>query len=276
MATATNKKDGILGNIVTWRVPETVSFDTLKRGLVDAGLDPDLVKELAPYNALTRALNEMKKGRVIRKLRREDRKIFFQITKEFLSDVEAVYEKETDLAIDADSGVLFCDNIAIKEQAQKLINAHMQKRLASDVASLMFRIYKKYDGDLISIREQGGAYFVPDSHTGLVDQSRKLFNTIGGKLRTFEVRLGAADTAQSVAESMSEYFEGLVTQFKDSCKDVDLSRSNVSEARIGKIADLRRKLELYRGLLQGYSSHIADVIDDANQDLMRQMAKAKV
>lgn len=266
--------NGILGTIVTWQVPTSVSFDTLKKGLADAGLDQDMVKDLAPVNALTRALSEMKKGRVIRKLRREDQKIYFQLTKEFLSEMEATYQKETELAIDTDTGVLFCDVPEIKAQAKRLLDQHQNKRLASDVSALMFRIYKRYDGDLIPIREQGGAYFVPESHLQLVDQSRVLFRTIGGSLRTFEVRLGAADTADSVASSMSEYFVQMVQQFKQSCEKVDLTRASVNESRIGKIAEMRQKMENYRTLLRGYADHIQQVIEDANQDLMRQMAAA--
>lgn len=270
----TDDKGGILGTIITWRVPTNVKFKLLKRGLRKSGLDEGLVRDLAPYHALTRALNDMRKGRVIRKLRREGPEYVFQLTREHLDEKEATYEKEAILRLDASTGALRCKDKGIKQQAEELLEDHLNKRMASDISTLMFRIYKDHSGDLIAIREQGGAYFVPRTHRRLVEQTRTLFDTIGGRLRSFDVRLGSDDTKESVAESMSDYFKQLVQQFKDSCENIDgTTRSDVAERRMQSVADLRSKLELYRGLLSGYADQIADVISDANDDLMRKLAQ---
>ncbi len=268
----TNTSSGLLGTIVTWKVPTSVPFETLRKGLGEAGLDPDMAQELAPYYALCRALNDMKKGRVIRKLRREDNKIFFQLTREHLDPQEATYRREAQLSIDTNTGVIECLKPRIKQKAEDLLAEHQATRTASDVTYLLFRIYKIHEADLIAIREQGGAYFVPKDYAKLVRQTRALLDAIGGKLRTFDVRLGSDDTAESIAESMSDHFEGLVEQFKESCESITTeTRTDVQTRRWETVAGLKQKMELYRGLLSGYADHIGDVIEDAEKELIHKL-----
>jgi hypothetical protein len=275
MATTKSKDKGILGTIVTWKVPANVQYETLRLGLQKAKLDPELVRELAPYYALCRALADMRKGRVIRKLRTEDKIVHFQLTRETIGDTEATYDKEAEVSLNTKTGELTCAHRMIKQKAEELIAIHTNKRKASDVSNLMFRIYKSNDSDLIAIREQGGAYFVPDSQKEMVEKTKILFSIIGGNFRQFEVRLGAADTAESVAESMADYFRELVEDFKFSINRVAFTRGSVGENRMAQIAAMRQKLDLYRGLLRGHADHIADVIDGANKDLMRKIAESE-
>jgi hypothetical protein len=275
MATKAKNEKGILGTIVTWKVPANVQYETLRLGLQKAKLDPELVRELAPYYALCRALADMRKGRVIRKLRTEDKIVHFQLTKETVGDTEATYDKEAEVSLNTKTGELTCAHRMIKQKAEELIAIHTNKRKASDVSNLMFRIYKSNDSDLIAIREQGGAYFVPDSQKEMVEKTKVLFSIIGGNFRQFEVRLGAADTAESVAESMADYFKELVEDFKFSINRVQFTRGSVGENRMEQIAAMRQKLDLYRGLLRGHADHIADVIDGANKDLMRKIAESE-
>jgi hypothetical protein len=275
MATKAKNEKGILGTIVTWKVPANVQYETLRLGLQKAKLDPELVRELAPYYALCRALADMRKGRVIRKLRTEDKIVHFQLTKETVGDTEATYDKEAEVSLNTKTGELTCAHRMIKQKAEELIAIHTNKRKASDVSNLMFRIYKSNDSDLIAIREQGGAYFVPDSQKEMVEKTKILFSIIGGNFRQFEVRLGAADTAESVAESMADYFRELVEDFKFSINRVAFTRGSVGENRMAQIAAMRQKLDLYRGLLRGHADHIADVIDGANKDLMRKIAESE-
>ena len=273
MDRTTKAVSGLLGTIVTWRVPTQVPFTTVRTALTEAGLDPDMMKELAPYYALCRALNEMKKGRVIRKLRKDDNKVFFQLTREHLDPMEATYRRETELSIDTQTGVIGCSKERIRNKARELLEEHQANRTASDITYLLFRIYKTHAADLIAIREQGGAYFVPNEYSELVRQTRVLLDGIGGKLRTFDIRLGSDDTAESVAESMSEYFEGLVEQFKETCENITAETGTVVQTRRwDEVAALKMKMELYKGLLSGYADHIGDVIGDAEKELMDKLA----
>lgn len=269
-------KGGQLGTIVSWRVPQEVSYDLLQNALISAGLDPELASELAPAHALRRALREMKQGRVIRKLRREDNLLFFQFTREHLDEREIQYEKEAELSLDVHTGLVSCDVHEIRDEAVRLLKEHQAKRLTADMTRLLHRVYAAYSADLIPIREQGGAYFVPDMHADLVQQTAKFLDRIGGRMRSFAVRLGSADTAEAVAESMSDYLTQMIQEFRASCEGVDgTSRRDTKERRMGSIAEMRRKLELYRGLLAGYAEHITESINAAEEELLRKLAQGE-
>jgi hypothetical protein len=267
---------GQLGTIVSWRVPSSVAFGLLQKALATSGFDADLASELQPAHALSRALNEMRKGRVIRRTGREDDLIGFQFTKEWLDEhaKEIMYDREAHLTLDVKTGAVACkDSEEIAERARELLAEHNAKRLTSDLTRLLHRIYTAYKADLIPIREQGGAYFVPDMHDALVNQTYTLLEAIGGKLRRFQVRLGSAETAESVANSMSEYLTQLIEEFRDTCESVTGdSRKDVIENRVGTIGDLRRKLDLYRGLLSGYAEAITEQVETAEVELMRKLA----
>jgi hypothetical protein len=264
---------GQLGTIVSWKVPSEIAYSDLQIAMGEAGMDPDLAPEMAPIDALSRALGEMKKNRVIRKLRHENDMAFFQLTKETKTATQFEYEHETDVALDTKTGAIHCADPAIAHQAAKLLAEHNQKRMTGDMTRLLQKFYDSFMADLIPIREQGGAYFVPDVHRDLVDTTRTFLERIGGRLRSFDVRLGSDDTSQSVAESMTEYLKQLIGDFRESCADVDgTSRKDVKARRRGSVVELRHKLELYKGLLGGYAESIEEQIKTADEELLRKLA----
>lgn len=275
MATET-APTGQLGTIVSWRVPSNVAFTVLQESLKAAGFDTELATELQPAHVLSRALNEMRKGRVIRKLRREGDNLLFQFTKEYLEAEEIIYEREAELSLEVTTGHLECkESPEILERAKTLFAEHQAKRMTSDLTRLLHRIYTAFRADLIPIREQGGAYFVPDMHADLVSKTGSLLQAIGGHMRSFQVRLGSEETAESVANSMSDYLTQLIGEFRESCEKVTGdSRKDVIEHRVGSIGELRRKLELYRGLLSGYAEAITEQVETAETELMRKLAES--
>jgi hypothetical protein len=215
-------------------------------------------------------MREMSQGRIIRKLRRDAGALYFQLTKEYLTSKEILYSREAELSLDMVTGAIGGDMPELIQEAKKLLDEHLAKRLTSDLTRLIQHIYDDHRADLIPIREAGGAYFVPDKHSFLVDKTRTLLQEIGGKLRSFAVRLGSADTAESVADSLSDYLLELINQFKMSCEDV--SRKDAFERREAKIGELKQKLATYSGLLSGYADLIKDEINKAESVLLEKMA----
>lgn len=264
---------GQLGHIVSWRVPQEVSLQTLRDALTAAKLDPALAADMEPRNALARALRDMSDGRVIRRLKREGDRLNFQFTREYLETNTYHYDFETTVTLDLPSGLVSCPIEELAQLARELMTAHRAKRLTSDLTRIMHSIYNAHSADLIPIRDAGGAYFVPQEHADLVDASRVLLAAIGGKLRSFAVRLGSSDTAESVADSLSGYLIELIADFKHTCEKVDAdTRSDVVTRRQERIIELRRKLECYRGLLSGYADTIGAEIHQAELDLLMKLA----
>lgn len=262
---------GQLGTIVSWKCPATVGLGELRLALTSAGLEAGLAADLSNLNALSRALREMKKKRVIRRFKKEADVIKFQINQTVEgSQIEYPYEDTVEL--DTKTGDVSAHDSALATQARELLNEHLDKRLTSDLTRLVQRIFVARQGDLIPIREQGGCYFVPAAHNDLVDAVRSVLKDIGGSVRSFEVRLGSDDTSASVADNMLEYFSGLIQEFRDSCKDVcGDSRKDVKARRQEKVGELRQKLNCYRGLLLGFAGNIDREIDAAEEELLKQL-----
>lgn len=266
---------GQLGQIVSWQVPKEVSISDLRDALRAADLDPGMAADMAPQNALKRAFAQMKEGRIIRQLRRDGDEIWFQFTAEHLDDKEVTYDKEAELSLDVSTGWVWCSVDELRDQASQLLCEHQNKRMTSDLTRLVQKIYESRLADLIPIREQGGAYFVPDMHREVVDKTRTLLREIGGNLRTFAVRLGSDDTSESVAESLNEYLVQLVEQFKASCADVTGDSSDrIVDHRQNRLAELRRKLECYQGLLGEWSGAIQSHIESAEQEFLRKIVSS--
>ena len=266
----TDRTGGQLGQIVAWRVPSSVSVDTLRAALAAARLNPDLAGDLHPRYVLARALRDMKSGRVICKLKQIDENtVSFQLTLQQAGATQVDYQREAVVTLDLRSSVINADNPLIETIARDLVKEHAAKRLTNDLTRLVQHVYDQHRADLIPIRDQGGAYFVPDQHRALVDQSRVFLFAIGGRLNSFAVRLGCSDTAESVAESMADYLQRLITEFRESCADVTVdSRRGVVNRRNEQAAELRRRLECYRGLLGAAATGIDTAIDEAEKELL--------
>lgn len=262
-----------LGRVVSWRVPKTISITNLRLALEAAGFSPDLAIDMSKSHAIKRALRDMSDGRVIKQLIHVDKdSVSFQVTQEIIGEDNVIYTPEAKVTLDTKSGEVTSDSDSIKETAKKLLDEHMGKRMTSDLTRLVQRIYDSYKADLIPIREAGGAYFVPEMHSGLVDQSQKLLKAIGGDLRQLDVRLGHKETDESLAQQMNEYLLGLVNEFHNSIEHVSkVSRRDVKTHREEKIGELRSKLECYKGVLGGFVSGIEAAIETADKELIAKL-----
>jgi len=268
----TTSDPGQLGWIVSWKVPSEVPLTGLRDALRTAGMDTDLAGDMTTQNALRRALREMNKDRVIRKLRCDGDNIYFQITHEDRQETKIEYWREAEVCLDG-AGNVTCDVPELAAEARLLLNEHLAKRLTTDLTRLLQRVFDKRKADLVPIREQGGAYFVPEHCQELVDQSRALLRAIGGNLRSFAVRLGCGDTKASVAESLSQYLSELVGEFRESLEGVTSeTRGDVLERRAGRINELRQKMTNYAGLLGGFAEVLAQDIDAADKQLAAAIA----
>ncbi len=267
--TETPRNDGQLGWIVSWRVPAEIELDKLRSALASSGLDPELAGDMRNEHALRRALRDMNESRVIRKLRRDEACVYFQLTHEYLGEHEISYAKEAEVCLTTETGLVTCDDAAIGQQARTLLQEHLNKRMTTDLTRLVQSVFDAEKAALVPIREQGGAYFVPETHSELVDKSRQFLDAIGGKLRSFAVRLGSGDTSASVADSMADYFLDLVKEFRASCEGLHTeTRGDVRGRRIQAISEMKAKLDCYRGLLSGLAGQIGNQLEEAEGEML--------
>lgn len=264
---------GQLGWIVTWKVPPHITMAELSACLKDEGFDAKIIGELANEHAMRRALGEMSKNRVIRKLRSTGSKVYFQLTAEDITDQQATYTREAEVWLDRQTCEIGGDNDAIVDTAKGLLAKQMNQRVTSDLTRMVQRLFDQAKADLVPIREEGFAYFVPAQHSQLVMRIGGLLRAIGGRLSTFAVKIGSRDTDATVAESMSEYMMGLIREFRESCSELNTeTRMDVRQRRIKAIGDMKAKLGCYQGLLQHMSGKIDLEIAEAEADMLRALA----
>jgi hypothetical protein len=101
---------------------------------------------------------------------------------------------ETKVTLAKASGTVSVSNgdTQLEGFAQQLINHNIQHRKTGDVTTLVQKMFSTR-GDIFSIREQGGAYFVPAELRGFTEQVEKFVEEIGGEMSRFPVPKGTAE-----------------------------------------------------------------------------------
>lgn len=268
-----------LGQIVSWTSPAGVPIETLRKAIAKAGLEDSLIRKMLPRNAFARAARKLAENRVITQTGEEGDVLYFQFTRQEVDVTarQAEYWREAVLSLSKASGDVECisgPRMTDAEQAElvatvtSMIDAEIANRTASDVTTLVQRIFIKGSADLVAIREAGGAYFIPANQMEVVDRVAELMQEVGGTLRRFSIGSGDVETRRSVAESMDDHFARLVREFKDSCENISPdSMPSVMRNRRLRIKELRFKLESFRDLLAGHADGLANAIEDAEAHL---------
>lgn len=262
-----------IGHIITWRVPARVSLDSLRAAMSEAGIPEALAGDLHPRHALARALREMAQGqpRIVRRLPADDQdRPRMQLTREYLSGVGLAYERESVLTLDG--GVVRGDHAGIATEAQRLLQEHIDTRLTNDLTRLVQRVVEEAGTDLVPVREQGGAYFVP-AGAAVVAKLAILLERIAGKLSTFAVTIGHG-TDQSIADTLADYLISQIGEFRKSIEGLgEDARSDVRTRRIERIATLRQRLDGYRTLLAASADRVAGVLSEAEGALLAKIGE---
>lgn len=257
-----------LGTIVSFQSPKIVSYADLKKGLAYAGLSEDLARELLPQNAFKRACRDMAKNRVIDVVQEDKDSIHFQFTKKEIKTGYAEFSYEQIVTVNKKTGRISASDYSFQSKAQSLLDNELSIRRSDDINRLVHKVFDENGGDLIKIRPQGGAYFVPQSHAHLIQNLTWLMNVIGGVLVSYEIGGESETTKASIAQNMYDHFQNLIRDFKLSCEALTVeSADEAKERRQQDILVLRTKLEAYKDLMQDMSKEIRDGIDHAETEM---------
>jgi hypothetical protein len=262
-----------IGHIITWRVPARVTLDSLRAAMSEAGIPEELAGDLHPRHALARALHEMAHGqpRIVRRLPADDQdQPRMQLTREYLSKVGLEYQRECVLTLVG--SVVRGDDAAIAVEAQRLLEEHIGTRLTSDLTRLVQRVVEDSGTDLIPVREQGGAYFVP-AGAAVVAKLAILLERIAGRISMFAVTIGHGSD-ESIANTLADYLINQIGEFRTSIEGLgEDARSDVRARRIERIGALRMRLDSYRTLLAASADRVANVLREAEGDLLARIGE---
>jgi hypothetical protein len=246
-----------------------VSVARLRDVLHACGWDPALAREMARGHALRRALHDMEKGRVITQYRRDsDSLVRFRITLENVGERDIEYSREADVAMDVTTGAISSDSPAVEQRCRELVDAHLAARTSADVTRLVQRLVESAGADLVSVRESGGAYFVPAAYAELVERLRQLLAGIGGALSSYRISAGDADTDRAIGEAVLAHLRALISDWHQSISTISLDTPEfVVERRLARMHELRAKIDSYRGILGAAVDQLTAAADAGDRAL---------
>lgn len=257
-----------LGRIISWKSPPAVGIGQLRTALSSAGFNPNEARDLLPANAFRRAAKQLEEGRIIKQTKDEGGVLYFQFLEEQFDGSEFHYSTELVLSLDKDSGKVRCDmSPEMEAAAQKMLDDEVGMRHSADITRLVQKLVSNYGGDLIPIRPQGGAYFVPESHSGIVTKLEKLLLSISGDLLQFAVSAGDSSSKISTGEIVSRHVQELIEEAKQSCEGIEGAPEYVKARRIQDFSRIRVKMNCYRDVLAGYTDKLGETLHEAESGL---------
>lgn len=267
-----------IGFIISWNLPAVISLADLRAGLTQAGLDPDLAPDLRPASLVARSASFIAKttsGKDVKKLARKVAHTTRQITREDATTGALTYTREAGIEYDDATGMLATDDLALSRTLPDTQQHITETRTASDVTRIVQRIVEQAGSDLIPVREQGGAYFVPQG-SGVIGQVSVVLNAIGGALTQFACTLGHG-TSQSVANTITDYMLKQIAELQESVDELNEKgiRADVKSRRLTRVAELRERVAAYATLVTTQGSKLTEAIDKAEAALLAKLGPSR-
>ena len=263
----------MLGEIITWKIQGVaISHADLLAGLMASDLDCDVAKELAPRNAFARACSKLDSERIIRKIAEDHEKISFQFTREALEEGKFSYHFESLLFLNKYSGGITSENLELEQLAKAEFGRCMEERTANDVTKIVQRLFERH-ADLFSIRDQGGAYFVPEIHHDFVVKVESFVRNIGGSLQRFPIPAGSPQGDRAVQEAVANGLQGIIDEHMEAVEKFGGdTRPDTLHRAEEKIRITRLKIEGYRLYLDKKRSDLEASLQQASELLRSRMS----
>lgn len=263
-----------VGFIISWRLPNVVLLADLRASIVAAGLDPDLAPDLGAPSLVARAASFIAKTtsqQKHKKLARPTGHTERQITREDSDPSGLTYTREAGIGFDDATGKLTSDEPLIASTIDETQQHITDTRTASDVTRIVQRIVTDSGTDLIPVREQGGAYFVPQG-SGIIGQIATVVEGIGGELSRFACTIGHGSDA-SVANVITEYMLKQIGELQQSVEELNETgiRADVKSRRLTRVAELRERVGAYATLVNTQGEKLTQALDIAEATLLAKL-----
>lgn len=271
--------DTPIGFIVSWKVPAIIALADLRTGLVAANVDPDLAPDLRPASLVARSASFIAKSTSVKdakKLARPTDAKSRQITREDRDAAGGLtYTREAGIAFDDATGKLTSDDLVIGQHIDETQRHITDTRTASDVTRIIQRIVEAAGSDLIPVREQGGAYFIPQGHD-VIARVNTVLVAIGGELATFACTIGHGSEA-SVSNVITEYMLRQIAELQESVVELNEKgiRADVKSRRLTRVAELRERVGAYASLVTTQGAKLTEAINVAEATLLAKLGPSR-
>ena len=133
------------------------------------------------------------------------------------------------------------------------------------------RLFEK-QADLFPIRPQGGAYFCPAAHAGLVDRVQALLGRLNGRVLRFPVPAGTPEGDRSVRDAVADGLSALIAEHRQA---VAAFGEDTRPDTLGRAAERIRRA---RFKVAGYAEYLSTEREKLDRELAAAAAdlRAKV
>lgn len=268
----------LLGEIVTWDMASsTCEYQKVIDSLNAAGLPTEVAKELQANTAFSRACKDLKKDRVIDKIKkRKGGVVTFQFTHKKVENDRLEHSYEAQMELDTDSGDLSCaEKPELAEEARKLFAFAMQTRNASDITRMVQKLFEQ-NADLYPINPRKGvAYFVPDQHSVFTEKVEKFLTSLGGRLSRFPVPKGTAAGNASVRDAVQAGLSVLLDELQSAVEGFgEDTRQTTMENAQKKWDVINHKINVYAEYLESEQQGLQDRLKQAREQLVKKISEA--
>ena len=267
-------RDALLGDTISWDTSRLkMTHSDVCSALALSNLDPDIAKELTARSAFSRACKDLRKDRVIRKVKDEADHIEFQFTQEALVNGQFEYDFECMIDLDKNTGKVSCpSNLDLEKFAQTLLNNALIVRTSSDVSN-MLKALLKTKGELYCINMPvGGVYFVPVAYMDLADSVDKFVTTLGGVFRRLPVPKGSPRGNKTVRQAIRD---GLLNDIQDLREVVsewtETTRASTVSKKAEQYTTAKYRLEAWKEFLADEAAEVAKAIGEAEDELRQKI-----
>lgn len=262
------------GFIVSWKVPDVVDVTVLRAALRTAKLDEDLAPDLKPASVVSRTSSYLAKARSGASHKLLSRAVGYgkrQITLEEPDGDDLKYTREAAIGLAADGFTVESDSPLLTPILPSTVITIKATRTASDITRIVQRVVEGAGSDLIPVREQGGAYFIPSGH-GIVGAVQTLLEGIGGELSKFACTLGHGSD-ESIANTIADYMLKQVSELQESIDGLNEAgvRSDVKSRRLSRVAELRERLGAYATLISIQGERVEKALTSAEASLLAKL-----
>lgn len=266
------KDSDLLGEVVTWDMGSAeVTYFQVKQALINAGLDPEDAKDLRATTCFSRAIKELKKGRVIEKLERNGDVLTFQFSQKHLDEYSKVmeYPYEAKVTLDLASGSIDCPESREIEQHARTMFAHAQgHRVTSDITRLVQNMFAKH-ADLYALNSKGCAYFTPAVHREFSAKVERFMDELGGKLRRYPVPKGTPEGNRSVKEAIEVGLGEMLDELRLAVDAWETNTRNDTMLRaVDRWKQISHKVEAYGEYLEDRQSTLLGALQAAKAEMV--------
>ncbi len=281
-----------LGMTVTWDVDPNLLIpqDEMITLLQQYSLDSDVkLPKIRTRKALRRALEDMAGQNLLRMILNDQNHTVYALVRESVDQntEEPTYERHLKVSVwkDLDNlppladpdGLQFHDPIGTplgtaRNTLRPLIDKYQQTYTAQDISECLF-LNTVWEKDGITLRNQGGAYFIPERHRDLFERLASFAQVLAAQ-KTREVYLhlysvfGYAAEKANLSKRVVPTLLGLVDEaarelakIEQREKDGARIRPETIVSHLQNAEELRQRAELYRDLLNMDIGKVNQAID---------------